>query len=266
MTIKVCFIGFGNMARAIAEGLESNPQIKCYATSPALPCKNVITGISTHSDNTAFINEVDIVILSVKPSHINNVLADIKPLLSKEVILVSIVSGITLTTLANKCNEEQPIIRSMPNLPIAVEQGVTALVANNNVNQHQRIMVDELFSSCSMITWFDDETLINAFTALYGSGPAYVFYFLEAMTNIAEKMGISTSEAKSLTLHMFSGALQLAKQSSTSITTLRQNVTSPGGTTAAALEVLRQNDFELLLFNAINAASERASHLEKSTL
>lgn len=262
---KICFIGYGNMAKAIAQGLIHQSSLQLSATSPSLAAGVTAQGVTTHFNNDAFVSEADIIIIAVKPAKVISVLNEIQAKISSHTVVVSIAAGVSLSKLADHCPPEQPIIRCMPNTPIAVGKGATPFIANDNVSKIQKATVENLFLLSGITAWVDNENDINTFTALSGSGPAYVFYFIEAITNAAEKMGLSKELATSFTLQTINGSLSLLEKTGLSAAELRKKVTSPAGTTAAAIGILEQQNFELLIYNAMNAAYERALQLNDLT-
>lgn len=262
--MNICFIGFGNLAKAIAKGLKQNNQLKLFATSPTLIPENK-NEISTHFDNKAFIAKAQIIILAVKPVQVTQVLTEIGTLLPKKSVLISVAAGISLDYLAAYCPPKQAIVRCMPNTPIAVSKGASAFIANGFVSENQKETIERLFNSLSITAWLKTEDEINMITALSGSGPAYVFLFMEALMNASQKLGLPPALAQSFTKQTVAGALDLLEDSGLPLSKLRENVTSKGGTTAAALTLLEKHHFSDLIFQAVNAAYERAKALEKNS-
>lgn len=265
MTKKICFIGYGNMAKAIAQKLCTNPAWQLFATSPSLPISITGEGITTHSNNGAFISNADIVFIAVKPMYVETVLNEIKKQLSPASIVISVATGINLAKLASHCLPGQPIIRCMPNTPAAVGKAATPLIANTAVTYDQKKEVDLIFSSLGITTWLNDEEKMDAFTAVSGSGPAYVFYFIEAMISAAENIGLDRTVATSFTFQTLAGSLALLQETELSARELRKKVTSQGGTTAAAIGILEQQGFKQLIQQAIQAAHTRAQQLSGDT-
>ena len=259
--MKISFAGFGNMARAIAESLRNNNEWQLFAAAPSLPDKANPKGITTHFSNSVIAEQADVVIIAVKPDKVRNVLIEIKPMLSKHCVVVSIAAGITLEKLADACPSGQAIVRSMPNTPIAVSKGATALIANTFVSDEQISVVNQLFQCSGITAWVSEENDINALTALSGSGPAYFFLFLEAMIAAARQLGIEDSVATSFALQTMSGTSALLETTGLSPEHLRNKVTSPAGTTAAAIAILQNNEFEALISKAMHAAFTRAQEL-----
>ena len=259
--MKICFIGYGNMARAIAQHLVKLPNYTIFASSPSLDNAKTSEGIQTSSDNLAVLPNSNLVILAVKPNQAEHVLKQIGPALPAGSVLISTVTGLNLAYLATHCCANQAIIRSMPNLPIAIGKGATPLIANQSVSSQQKNQVQELFDCAGITAWLNKESDIDCMTALSGSGPAYLFYFLEAMINAGKKLGLDETIIKPFVLQTVTGAIEMASASDIEPTELRKKVTSAKGTTAAAIDVLQQHGFEKLIFGAINAAHERAKQL-----
>ncbi|WP_412754536.1 pyrroline-5-carboxylate reductase [Legionella donaldsonii] len=259
--MKISFIGFGNMAQAIARTLRNNRDYQIFAASPSLAKGINDDGFHTDHDNLAIIKDADVIFLAVKPANLKTVLTQISPHLAPNCLLVSIAAGMSLSWLAQYCPTNQAIVRSMPNIPIAVQEGATPLIANDYVTNKQKYLIEQLFQASGLTTWVTKESDIDSLTALSGSGPAYVFLFMEAMINAAKKLGLDENLAHSFTLQTVLGAAHLAKNNTLELSALRKKVTSPSGTTAAALDILRQQGFEELIFQAMKAACERAQQL-----
>ncbi|MDI9817957.1 MULTISPECIES: pyrroline-5-carboxylate reductase [unclassified Legionella] len=259
--MKISFIGFGNMAKAIAQSLINQKEYQLFASFPSAIQGINGEGITTSPDNREVIKDADIVILAIKPAQMPEVLGEIALFLPMKSLVISIAAGISVSWLQSQCRKEQAIIRSMPNTPIAVGKGATPLIANDQVTIEQKQWVEKLFQNTGIISWVTEESQMDPFTALSGSGPAYVFLFMEAMIKAAQKLGLDENIAKQFTMQTIAGAVELAEQSEFDISELRKKVTSPAGTTAAALTVLQQQDFETLVFNAMKAACGRAREL-----
>ncbi len=264
--MKIHFIGFGNMAKAIAHSLCGQLNYHLTATSPSLNEGKTSEGIITHPHNLVGIKEADLVILAVKPTKMATVLSEIKEALPKHCLLISVAAGLSLNWLGQHCRPGQPIIRSMPNIAITLGKGATPLIANSFVNDEQKGIAEQIFKNSGIVSWTTEEKDIDAFTALSGSGPAYVFFFLEALIDSAKKLGLNEEIARTFTLQTVVGALELASNSTLEIKELRKKVTSPAGTTAAAIDILEQQGFAELLFKAMEAAYERAKQLGASPM
>lgn len=258
--MNITFIGYGNMAKAIARGLGKNTLFSLSASAPSLTAGVNKEGLKTYHDNKEAVINADIIILAVKPAQMSAVLKEISPIISAHCLLVSVAAGLSLSWFAKNCNAKQAIIRTMPNTPASVGLAATPMIANEYSSVQQKEWSELIFSSIGLTTWADNEDEMDAFTALSGSGPAYVFLFMEAMTESAIRLGIEPSIAKIFTLQTFTGAINLAHNSDLSLTHLRSKVTSPGGTTAAALNVLEE-PLLALIHKAMSAAKNRAHEL-----
>lgn len=258
--MKISFIGFGNMAKAIAKGLVSNAALKLQAAAPSLTNGINEQGIRTYTDNLAVLADSDILILAVKPAQMDTVLTQIHSKLHPNTLIISVAAGLSLSWFA-KHAPHSPIVRSMPNIAAAVGKAATPLIANQFVTHEQKQWAQHMFTSLGLITWVNKESDIDTYTALSGSGPAYIFMFMEAMMKAAITMGIPDDIAQSFTLQTFSGALNLATESNLTIAELRATVTSPKGTTAAAIEVFTQHGFDEIILEAMQAACKRAKEM-----
>lgn len=258
--MKICFIGYGNMAKAIARGLIGQEKYTLAASAPSLTQGINKDRIRTYYDNKEAIKEANIIILAVKPMLMNSVLKEIIPHLPTHCLLISVAAGLSLSWFAQQGIKKQALIRTMPNTPAAVGLGATPMIANSFTSAEQKHCAERIFESIGLTTWAQHEEDIDTFTALSGSGPAYVFLFMEALINAAKLLGLNESIAKSFTLQTIKGALKLAQDSEFSLNQLRTKVTSPGGTTAAALEILN-GKLEELILTAMKAAKLRSQEL-----
>ncbi len=259
--MNISFIGFGSMAQALAKGLIKNPMNTLRAAAPSLSVGINERGIQTDPNNLAVIPDADILILAVKPAQMNTVLMQLNTIqLPKHCLIISIASGLSLHWFANLL-PQAAIVRAMPNIAAAVGKGATPLIANAFVTPEQKKMAEEIFISIGIITWAKKESLMDAFTALSGSGPAYVFLFLEAIIAAGIDLGINDAIAKNFALQTFNGALCLAAESKLSLAELRKTVTSPAGTTAAAMAVFTKNQLNDTIRKAMEAAFLRAQAL-----
>ncbi len=252
-------LGAGNMGRAmlsgwLAGGLDS-------AACQIVDIAAQIDGITCHTEIPADISPRAI-ILSVKPQIIDNLLDQIHPLLHPDTVVISIIAGKTIAHFQNALGGHANIIRAMPNLPATIGQGVTALCAAPNVLPDERDFAAQLMSAIGKIVWVENESQINAVTALSGSGPAYVFHLLECMISSGIQLGLAPETARILAIETVAGAGALARQSECDISTLRQQVTSPGGTTQAGLNVLMGSEgLASLIRHTLEAAAKRAKEL-----
>jgi pyrroline-5-carboxylate reductase len=205
--------------------------------------------------------DVAAVVVAVKPQMAPDVLPALAPFVGSATVVVSIMAGRTLQFLADGL-PQAALVRAMPNTPAAIGRGITVAVANPRVSPEQRALVDALLSAVGAVEWITDEALMDAVTALSGSGPAYVFLLAEAMAHAGTAAGLPPALAATLARATVAGAGELLHRSPLDPATLRQNVTSPGGTTAAALDVLMAEDgLERLMTEAIAAATKRSRDL-----
>jgi pyrroline-5-carboxylate reductase len=204
----------------------------------------------------------DVVVVAVKPQDAAMVMATLKPQIRKATLVVSIMAGRTLGFLQDFAPAGTPVVRAMPNLPAAIGRGITVAVGNRHVSEAQRKLTTQLLEACGATEWVDNEKLLDAVTAVSGSGPAYVFLLAETLTAAAVAAGLPAALAARLARETIAGSGELLRGSKLDAATLRKNVTSPNGTTAAALEVLMgPGGFETLLETAIAKAARRSREL-----
>ena len=204
----------------------------------------------------------EVVVLATKPQMLDTAAPAVQAFIHPKTLLISILAGKTLGDLSTRLPNAGAIIRAMPNLPASVQRGATAAAPGKGVSAAQRATADALLSAIGMVEWLDDEALIDAVTAVSGSGPAYVFHLVECLAKAGTEAGLPADVAERLARATIEGAGELLFQSPLPPATLRQNVTSPGGTTAAALEVLMATDgLAPLMQRAVAAAKRRAGEL-----
>ena len=205
---------------------------------------------------------VETLVVAVKPQSFREAGAALKPFAGPATLVVSIMAGATIASISEICGGA--VVRAMPNTPAAIGRGITVAVAANNVSAAQRALADALLHAIGAVEWVDDETLMDAVTAVSGSGPAYVFLLAEELARAGVEAGLPAELATRLARETVAGSGELLRRSEASSATLRQNVTSPGGTTAAALEVLMGADgMQQLMIRAIAAATKRSKELAK---
>jgi pyrroline-5-carboxylate reductase len=204
--------------------------------------------------------EVDTVVIAVKPQSFRETGAALKPLIGPATLVVSIMAGIPIATIGQVCGGA--VVRAMPNTAAAIGRGITVAVATADVSTAQRGVADRLLRAIGAVEWIDDETLMDAVTAVSGSGPAYVFLLAEELARAGVEAGLPAGLAARLARETVAGSGELLHRSELGAAELRQNVTSPGGTTAAALEVLMgANGLQALLTRAVAAATRRSREL-----
>ena len=261
--MKISIIGFGNMAKAIAQALLQNPTNQLFATSPSLPVGVNPQGIHTHFDNLSILPDSDIIFLTVKPSMMSQVLMEIRQTIPEKCVVISVAAGLKLDWFSNQLNPNTPIVRAMPNIAAAIGQSATPLIANEFVTHEQKGIVEALFLSIGITNWITDESEIDVYTALSGSGPAYVFLFMESLIDGATSLGLAKDIATSFALQTVLGAVTMAKSTTTCLSDLRAQVTSPAGTTAAAIAVLQSQQMDQIIQAAMIAAYERSKQLSQ---
>jgi len=204
----------------------------------------------------------DAIVIAVKPQIAADIMPNVASLMSPSTVVVSIMAGRTIASLAGALPHNAAVVRAMPNTPAAIGRGITVAVPNSRVSSAQRQLADALLRATGAVEWIDDETLMDAVTAVSGSGPAYVFLLAESLAHAGEKAGLPAELAVRLARATVAGSGELLRRSSIDAAVLRQNVTSPGGTTAAALDVLMAADgLDILMERAIAAATRRSREL-----
>jgi pyrroline-5-carboxylate reductase len=267
----IAFIGGGNMAGAIIEGMlkeGTDPATLSVIDHHAPTVERWrAKGIASTLACDSSLQLADVWVLAVKPQQLHEVVLQAKAFLRADTLVVSIAAGIDLSTLSRWFGSETApftqVVRAMPNTPALVQKGMTGLVATEAVSAAQRQTVTRILSTVSEVLWVASDDLIDAVTALSGSGPAYVFRFIEALIAGGEKLGLTAAQAKQMALATLAGATALAADSPETPAVLRERVTSKGGTTAAALDVLQAKGFHDAVESAMKAAYERAGELSK---
>jgi pyrroline-5-carboxylate reductase len=261
--MNIAFIGGGNMASALIAGLAKQGGNGFHVVDPnadALARLASAYGATTAQAIDGAVATADVVVLAVKPQQMREVATALTPHLGSQLVL-SIAAGIRSADLSRWLGGYDAIVRTMPNTPALIGMGVTGMVAMAGVNETQRAAADKVLRAVGQTVWLDDEALIDPVTAVSGSGPAYVFYFLEAMQAAASEMGLSAEQGKQLALATFAGATQLAAESSESLDVLRQRVTSKGGTTHAAITSMEAAGVKAAIIDAMKAAAARGREL-----
>jgi len=208
------------------------------------------------------IGNVAALVVAVKPQMFQEAAAALRKWVQPSTLVVSIMAGTTIAALSSACGGS--VVRAMPNTPAAIGRGITVAVADGNVGAQQRAMAQALLAATGSVEWVDDEALMDAVTAVSGSGPAYVFLLAEELARAGVAAGLPADLAAKLARETVSGSGELLRRSDLDAATLRQNVTSPGGTTAAALNVLMQPDaMQALMTRAVAAATARSKELAK---
>jgi pyrroline-5-carboxylate reductase len=263
---KIAFIGGGNMASSIIGGMLANgfqPEQICVGNRGAEKCQrlNQTYGIAATSDNHAAVADADIVVMAVKPQVMGSVITELVSSIKPGTVVVSVAAGIQLSNLEEWLGESRAIIRVMPNTPSMVRCGAAGLFANELVSSEQKASVEAMFNAVGISCWVDNEAKIDAVTAVSGSGPAYFFLMMEAMQKVGQELGLSEQVARELTIQTALGAAQMASTSEHNTTDLRLQVSSPGGTTQAAIAKFQSLDIEDTFRQAMEAARNRAREM-----
>lgn len=264
--MRIGFIGGGNMASALLGGLlgKGMRADAMRVIEPAAAQRDTLRerfGVSTFERaDAAALRGLDLVLIAVKPQQMREAVAGLAPLLA-ETLVVSIAAGIRARDLSRWLDDHRRIVRAMPNTPALIGMGVTGLAALPGADANDRAMAERVLGAVGATVWVDDEAGLDAVTALSGSGPAYVFLFIEALQQGALALGLDAGQARLLALHTVAGAAQLALQSADPPATLRERVTSKGGTTAAALAVMEAGGLRQLIDQALAAAQRRSVEL-----
>ncbi|MCU4338784.1 pyrroline-5-carboxylate reductase [Acinetobacter dispersus] len=261
---NICFIGGGNMAQALIGGLLSRglPTTRITVSDPVEQIRHILEekNIQTTTDNVDAIKNADVVVLAVKPQVLATVLQPLKGLLSDKLV-ISIIAGAEIQTISDLIGGSQRIVRVMPNTPALVQTGAHGIYASEAVNAQDRELTSQILAATGLTIWVESEAQIDAVTAVSGSGPAYFFYLMESMIRAGKNLGLDEKVATALTLQTALGAAQMAITSSNSPAELRKNVTSPNGTTQAALEVFDHAQISQNIQAALAAAQKRSQEL-----
>jgi len=263
--MNILFIGGGNMAAAIIGGLVAKgwPAADIHAVDVLPQALNRLEqqyGIRTSSDGTAAARNADCLVLAVKPQQLREVARGLAPAISNQLI-ISIAAGIRGGDLARWLGPAARIVRAMPNTPALVAAGITGLHAMPGVSATQREDAERILGAVGSTFWVDSEHDLDAVTAVSGSGPAYVFYFIEALEQAALELGLPAAAARQSALATFAGAVKLAMEDDTDPATLRARVTSKGGTTERAIGMLDDSAVKSAFVSAVRGAAERAAEL-----
>ena len=259
--MKINFIGGGNMARAIIGGLKQNGLDMSAVTVLELDAQKRLElaqefNVKT-TDSYADFNDTDVIVLAVKPQQLKEVCAKLNPVLKSQLV-VSIAAGVRSQDISRWLGNYSAIVRVMPNTPAQIRAGISALYAMPAVSNTQREHANIILAAVGKTLWLEDEAKMDAVTAISGSGPAYVFYFIEALQDAAMALGLDAEASKLLALETFYGASLLATQSKDDIKTLRAQVTSKGGTTEQGILTLETANIKDIIRKAAKAAADKS--------
>lgn len=267
--LRIGFIGAGAMASALAGGLVAAGvgRDRICAGDPDAGCRKAFgeaVGAATHNNNDAVVADSDVIVLAVKPSVVERALGDFDTSASNNLtdkLWVSIAAGISISAIETRLPDGARVVRAMPNTPALARSGATAFVANTTATDDDRAAARELFEAVGYTWEANTEAQLDAVTGLSGSGPAYVFLFLEALGDAGVRAGLPRDAAYELAFHTVRGAAQLAIESGRHPAALKDQVTSPGGTTIAGLERLEAGGVRAALHEAVAAATRRSRDL-----
>ncbi len=262
--MKISFIGGGNMARAIIGGLKSNgfSTANIVVIEPDTSRREALAQeFSVQvSDTYADIRNTDVIVLAVKPQQLKSVCSELSELIKTQLI-ISIAAGVRSHDISRWLIQYKAIVRVMPNTPAQIRAGMSALYAMDDVSAVQRDQATTILAAVGKTLWLNDESKMDAVTAISGSGPAYVFYLIEALQEAGVCLGLTALEANTLALQTFTGASLLANESAENVSTLRAQVTSKGGTTEQGILALEAADIKNIMLNAARAAAEKSLSL-----
>lgn len=267
--VSIAFIGGGNMATALIAGLTAKGQklsrLHVVETDSDKRQEFSAQGIQAYDGNNvsavqAVIAQADVVVLAVKPQVMKTVLLPLKSAWQEQVV-ISIAAGISTDSLKDWLGDNIKLVRAMPNTPAMIQMGATGLYATANVTEKDKKLAEEVMSAAGLVLWVENEDLLHAVTAVSGSAPAYFFYLIENMIKAGESFGLSPQQATALAMQTALGSAQMALTSHDSPTELRRKVTSPNGTTQAAIEVMDKQNMNQTIQDAMQACVKRSQEL-----
>ena len=263
--MRIAFIGAGNMASSLIGGLLAKglDAARIRASDPGAETRARVSaehGIELFADNAQAVQDADVIVIAVKPQVMKAVCQDLRAHLEPHQLLISIAAGITCTSLQNWLGN-QPLVRCMPNTPALLGKGVSGLFATAAVTAEQRQQAEDLLSAVGIAVWVDTEAQIDAVTAVSGSGPAYFFLLIEAMADAGVKLGLPREVARQLAEQTALGAAHMAVASDVDAAELRRRVTSPAGTTEAAIKSFQADGFAASVEKALSAAAHRSAEM-----
>lgn len=262
MKTRIGIIGGGNMGGAIIAGVHKKYRVSvCEQDQRRRQLLKRKYQVAV-GDLAAVVKRSQVIILAVKPQNFDSVLKDMKPLVTGNQLIVSIAAGMTCRYIEKRLGNKIRVVRTMPNLPAQVGEGITAICSGKSAKRKDVLLVQQIFS-CVGTTMIVNEKYMDAVTAASGSGPAYVFLFIESFQKAVRSLGLSEALTESLVSQTVKGSLDLLKQQKEDASVLRSRVTSKGGTTQAAMDVFKKYKFEKAFRLALNAAKKRAKELSK---
>ncbi len=266
---SIGFIGTGNMATALIKGILEGgifDKSRIYGSDKDQEKLKKISkelGIGVYSSNISLAQISSIVVLSVKPQSIKEVLEEVKDYVGGDKLIVSIAAGVPIAFIRSFLGRKVPIVRVMPNTPALIRRGISGIATDKRLSDEIMDMIFKIFSAVGEAIVVE-ERMMDAITAISGSGPGYVFRFMECMVEGAIQMGFEEEVARRLVVNTFLGASELARISQESLSSLREKVTSPGGTTEAALKIFEQRGLKTIILDALKAAKNRGEEIGSS--
>jgi pyrroline-5-carboxylate reductase len=262
---RIIFVGAGNMASALIGGLiaRGTAPASLQAIDPSASQRVALGarfGIATHAASGDPVGQADVIVMAVKPQQMHEAVDALAPQIATQLI-ISVAAGVRATDLSRWLGGYSRIVRTMPNTPALIGLGATGLAMLAGGTDADRKLAESIMQAVGQTVWVDDESQLDAVTALSGSGPAYVFRFIESMIAAGTGLGLSPEQSRQLALQTVSGAAQLACASSEPVALLRERVTSKGGTTAAALSVFEARGLDAVVAQAMGAARDRSAEL-----
>ena len=266
---KISFIGGGNMAQALISGLIScgvKPSLITVADPSSdareqLAAKGLNT-VDPTADAKAAVIGADIVVLAVKPQVMKVVVSGFADVLDTQLV-ISVAAGLSTALLSNMLGGYSNIVRAMPNTPAMIQMGATGLYGTDNISAEQKQLATAVMEASGLVMWVDNEEHMHAVTAVSGSAPAYMFYFIEAMVDGGVALGLDKEQASALAMQTMLGAAKMALRSEDAPSELRRKVTSPNGTTQAAIESMQANDISRQIVEAMQACADRSRALSE---
>jgi len=266
---RIAFIGCGNMGSALISGILSSGFVNrdsLIATDIRPERLDYIRAkeeISTTRNNREAVQKSDVIVLAVKPQVVDEVLSEIKAVVTEDKVIISIAAGITTAYIEEGIGKKVPVVRVMPNTPVLVKMGASAISPGKYAGEEEEAIAEQMMSKVGIVTKVP-ENMLDVITALSGSGPAYIFYIIESLVGAGIEMGLSEDDARTLVNHTVLGAARMVMETGESPQVLRARVTSPGGTTEAALKHLDTKGFQKILIDAVKKAAKRAKELSRS--
>lgn len=266
---KISFIGGGNMAQALISGLVScgvKPSLITVADPSSearaqLAAKG-LNAVDPTADAKAAVIDADIVVLAVKPQVMKAVVSSFADVLDKQLV-ISVAAGLSTELLSDMLGGYDNIVRAMPNTPAMIQMGATGLYGTDNISAEQKQLATAVMEASGLVMWVDNEEHMHAVTAVSGSAPAYMFYFIESMVDGAVALGLDKEQASALAMQTMLGAAKMAMNSEDAPAELRRKVTSPNGTTQAAVESMQANDIGGQIVEAMQACYDRSQALSE---